>query len=119
VTTPRGVLIDVASEAIVCEGLSMPHSTRLLDGRLWLLNSGAGELGSINPASGVFTALAFCPGYARGLAFAGGQAIVGLSLLRKDGAFSGLALARNLEKNGAQACCGIYVIDLSSGETAE
>src|SRR5687767_11684977 len=41
-----GIVIDVASNEIVAGGLSMPHSPRLHDGRLWLLNSGAGELGS-------------------------------------------------------------------------
>ena len=39
-----GVLIDIESDEIVLDGLAMPHSPRWHDGRLWLLNSGAGEL---------------------------------------------------------------------------
>src|SRR5688572_22956696 len=73
-----GVVIDVASGAIVAEGLSMPHSPRLHGGRLWLLNSGTGEFGWVDPASGRFEPVAFCPGYARGLAFVGGRAVIGL-----------------------------------------
>ncbi|SIN60007.1 TIGR03032 family protein [Parasphingorhabdus marina DSM 22363] len=42
-----GVVIDVESGAIVCEGLSMPHSPRWHDGKLWVLNSGTGELGYV------------------------------------------------------------------------
>src|SRR5215471_13633218 len=40
-----GIVIDVASNEIVASGFSMPHSPRLYDGKLWLLNSGAGEFG--------------------------------------------------------------------------
>jgi hypothetical protein len=74
-----GVVIDVASGEIVASGLSMPHSPRLYDGKLWLLNSGTGEFGTVDRESGAFTPVAFCPGYARGLAFAGRHAVIGLS----------------------------------------
>src|SRR5262245_31124400 len=70
-----GIAIDVRTGAIVCEGLSMPHSPRLHNGALWLLNSGTGELGIVHlPASGGkgrFEPVAFCPGFLRGLAFHG------------------------------------------------
>jgi len=33
-----GIVIDVESNKIVCGGLSMPHSPRLHNGQLWLLN---------------------------------------------------------------------------------
>jgi uncharacterized protein (TIGR03032 family) len=62
-----GIVIDVASSEIVASGFSMPHSPRLYDGKLWLLNSGAGEFGVVDPADGTFTPVCFCPGYARGL----------------------------------------------------
>ena len=44
-----GIVIDVQSGEIVIGGLSMPHSPRLYRGKLWLLNSGTGELGWIEP----------------------------------------------------------------------
>ena len=38
-----GVLIDVASGEVLLRGLSMPHSPRLQNGRVWLLESGKGQ----------------------------------------------------------------------------
>ena len=35
-----GVLIDVASDEVISRGLSMPHSSRWYDGKLYLLHSG-------------------------------------------------------------------------------
>jgi uncharacterized protein (TIGR03032 family) len=112
-----GVVIDVRDHRLVATGLSMPHSPRLYRGRLWLLNSGAGEIGSIDLKSGAFVPLAFCPGYLRGLAFAGDHAIVGLSRPRHDKTFSGLALDAALAAKGAEARCGLHVIDLQTGDT--
>ena len=60
---------------------------------------------------------AFCPGYARGLAFAGDDAIVGLSLARENRTFQGLPLDEALARNGAEARCGLVVIDTKSGDT--
>jgi uncharacterized protein (TIGR03032 family) len=113
-----GVAIDVASGEIVAAGLSMPHSPRLHGGRLWLLNSGTGEFGHVDLVAGRFEPVAFCPGYARGLAFLGNHAVVGLSLARADRAFSGLALDGALAARGAEARCGLAVIDLASGDMA-
>jgi uncharacterized protein (TIGR03032 family) len=111
-----GVVIDVGSGEIVAQGLSMPHSPRLHDGRLWLLNSGTGELGFVEPDSGRFEAVAFCPGYARGLAFAAGHAIVGLSLARENRTFAGLPLEPALAARGAEARCGLAIISLATGD---
>jgi uncharacterized protein (TIGR03032 family) len=102
---------------VVAERLSMPHSPRVYQGRLWLLNSGTGTLGSIDFTSGTFVPLVFCPGYLRGLAFAGHYAIVGLSRPRHDKTFGGLALEQELTQRGADARCGLLVIDLRTGDT--
>lgn len=96
----------------------MPHSPRLHDGRLWLLNSGTGELGFVEPGSGRFEPVAFCPGYARGLAFAGNHAIVGLSLQRDNRTFSGLQLQDELARRDVEPRCGLAVFDLSTGDMA-
>lgn len=113
-----GIVIDVASGEIIASGLSMPHSPRLHGGKLWLLNSGTGELGTINVASGVFSPVAFVPGFARGLAFVGNHAVVGLSLPRDNRTFSGLPLDEALKARDADARCGLAVIDLTSGDMA-
>jgi len=114
-----GVVIDVASGEIVAEGLSMPHSPRLHGGKLWLLNSGAGEFGYVDLKTGRFEPVAFCPGYARGLAFAGNHAIVGLSQARENRTFSGLALDMALASRDTAPRCGLAVIDLASGDMTD
>ena len=61
--------------------------------------------------------MAFCPGYARGLACIGPFAVIGLSRPRNNRTFAGLALDAELEKRGAEARCGLIVVDLRTGDT--
>ena len=112
-----GMVLDVASGEVVASGLSMPHSPRLHEGRLWLLNSGSGEFGWIDPADGRFTPVAFCPGYARGLTFVGHHAVIGLSRARENRTFQGLALDAALARNDVDPRCGLLVVDTRSGDT--
>lgn len=113
--TSGGCVIDVASNQIVARGLSMPHSPRLAGQRLWLLDSGAGYFGFLEPEQGTFERVTFCPGYARGLALVGNYAVVGLSKPREQ-TFTGLPLDDELKLRGATSRCGLHVIDLTSGE---
>ena len=112
-----GCVVDVASGEIVARGLSMPHSPRWYRDRLWLVNSGTGEFGSIDLATGQFEPIAFCPGYLRGLAFVGDYAVVTLSKPRHV-TFHGLALDDRLQERGAEPQCGLQVIDLRTGTIA-
>lgn len=114
-----GVVVDVASGEIVCSGLSMPHSPRLFDGRLWVLNSGRGQFGQVDPVSGVFTPVAFCPGYARGLAFIGRHAVIGLSRPRNNQTFEGLPLEQELAARDAEPRCGLIIVNIDTGVTEE
>ena len=113
-----GIVVDVRSGEIVIGGLSMPHSPRLYRGKLWVLNSGTGEIGWIERGSSAegarFHVLAFCPGFVRGLAFHGKYAFVGLSKPRYD-RFEGLALDRKLAEANSEPWCGMQVIDLDTG----
>jgi uncharacterized protein (TIGR03032 family) len=113
-----GVVIEIPSGRVIASGLSMPHSPRLYRGRLWLHNSGTGHFGSIDPTGGSFEPLAFCAGYLRGLAFVGDYAVVGLSRPRDDKTFGGLALEQELANRGADARCGLQIIDLRDGTIA-
>jgi uncharacterized protein (TIGR03032 family) len=113
-----GCVVEVPGGRVVAGGLSMPHSPRVYRGRLWVLNSGTGFLGTVEPAGGTFGPLTFCPGYLRGLAFAGDYAVVGLSRPRHDKTFGGLTLDEELSRRGAEARCGLHVIDLRSGDVA-
>lgn len=113
-----GVLVEVPSGRIVCEGLSMPHSPRFHDGELWLHNSGTGDLGVVNLKSGRFEPRVFCPGFLRGLAFHKGFAFVGLSKPRYR-RFEGLALDQRLRERDSEPWCGIQVIDLAKGSCVD
>jgi uncharacterized protein (TIGR03032 family) len=112
-----GMLMDIADNTVALRGLSMPHSPRVHEGRVWLLNSGAGEFGFFDPTGETFVPVAFCPGYARGLAFIGRYALIGLSLPREDRTFQGLPLDQALATRGAEPRCGLLVIDTTSGDT--
>jgi uncharacterized protein (TIGR03032 family) len=109
-----GVVIDVASNEVLAEGLSMPHSPRYHNNKIWLLNSGTGELGYLE--KGNFIPITFCPGFLRGLSFVGDYAIVGLSLPRTSSTFQDLVLDSRLSSVGGGQC-GVQIIDIRSGKT--
>lgn len=107
-----GCIIDIRSNEIICSGLTMPHSPRFYQNKLWVLNSGTGELGYVE--NGQFQAIAFCPGFVRGLAFHNNYAIVGLSKPRHEN-FQGLKLSDRLSAQQQQPQCGLMVVDLNTG----
>jgi uncharacterized protein (TIGR03032 family) len=113
-----GILIDVQTGAIVIGGLSMPHSPRVYAGKLWVLNSGSGDLGWIERGAKAgeskFHVTAFCPGFVRGLGFHRNHAFVGLSKPRYQ-RFEGLALDKKLADADSEPWCGVQVIDIDSG----
>ena len=111
-----GVVIDIESNEVVCEGLSMPHSPRWHNGTLWLINSGTGFFGRVDLKSGEFEPLVFCPGFARGLTFMGNFAIIGLSDRRENRTFQDLDLESNLADRDTETRCGLWIIDLNSFE---
>lgn len=111
-----GLLMDVASGEVVASGLSMPHSPRLVDGKIYLLDSGTGRFGAVDPADGRFEEIAFCPGFARGLSVVGDYALIGLSLPRENKTFSGLPLDDALKARDTAPRCGLIVVDLRTGD---
>lgn len=112
-----GALIDVGTGESVVRGLSIPHSPRWHEGRLWVLESGAGTIGRADPATGKVERAAFSPGYLRGLAFVGRYAIIGLSKPRRALAFTGLELEASLQRYNLAEQCGIDIVDLQQGRT--
>ena len=111
-----GVVIDVDTNEIVLEGLSMPHSPRLVDDELYLADSGTGRFGRVDLDKGAFEEIAFCPGYIRGLTIHGHFAVVGTSLARRNRTFADLALDEELKRRDVEPRCGLMVIDLRSGD---
>jgi uncharacterized protein (TIGR03032 family) len=104
--------MDVDSREIVLRGLSMPHSPRWHDDRLWLLNSGAGELWTVDPQTWQRSVVCCLPGYLRGLCFMGSCAVIGLCQIRETNVFGGLAIQQRF----AKLSCGVAVVDLASGQ---
>lgn len=113
VRNDSGAVLDVASGEAVTVGLAMPHSPRWHDGNLFVLNSGMGRLERVDLATGRCDVVAVLPGYARGLAFLGDLAFVGLSRIRETAIFGGTPIAAYHD----QLKCGIGVIELSTGNT--
>jgi len=107
-----GVLIDVASGETVCGGLSMPHSPRLHEGRMYLLESGKGEVITVDPATGATETVVQLPGFTRGLALDGNYAFVGLSQIRESSTFGDLPLTQRLQER----VCGVWLIHLGQGK---
>lgn len=108
-----GCILDVPSGEVVAQNLSMPHSPRLHDNKLWVLDSGRGNLSIVDPQSGKVQPVASVPGYTRGLCFHGQYAFVGLSRIRETNVFGGLPIA---EKRN-DLVCGVGVIEWRTGKT--
>ncbi len=106
-----GIVIDVPSGAIVLRGLSMPHSPRLHNGALWVLNSGAGELWRVELDSCRHEVVCRLPGYLRGLCFTGQFALVGLSTFREKQIFGDLPI----QQQSPKLRCGVAVVDTLTG----
>ena len=107
-----GVVIDVPSGEIVLSGLSMPHSPRLVDGRLVFLQSGRGELCSADLGTGEIETVAELPGFTRGMEIVGPLAFIGLSQIRESSTFGNLPLVERLDER----VCGVWAVSLESGQ---
>jgi uncharacterized protein (TIGR03032 family) len=110
-----GVVVDVATGEVLAAGFSMPHSPRWHRGALYLLDSGRGVFGRLNLDDCTLQEIAFCPGYARGLAFVGDYAVIGLSQPRDNKTFTGLELDDALARRKLEPSAGLMVVDLRTG----
>ena len=79
-----GVVIDVDSNEIVCDGLCMPHSPNIYNGELFVLLSGKSMLGKVDVRSGKFEDIMHIPGFVRGMTRHEDFLFVATSRLRKN-----------------------------------
>jgi uncharacterized protein (TIGR03032 family) len=105
----RGVIFDGTTREPIARGLTRPHSARLHGNRIWVDNSGYGEVGFIE--SGKFVSTSLLSGWTRGLCFHEKVMFVGTSRVLPR--FIGYA--PGLDVRSAQ--CGIHAIDVNSGQT--
>lgn len=121
-----GILMDVARNEVLVRGLSMPHSPRWYNNKLYLLESGEGAFSVVDLAEArktkelpsnvelATTKVATLPGFTRGIDFYGPLAFIGLSQVRESATFSGLPI---IERLGEERNCGVWVVNIHTGET--
>lgn len=105
-----GVVMDIERNEVLAEGLAMPHSPTVVNGELYVLLSGSGEMVRVDRASGAVDVVASIGGFVRGLSVVGDYAFVGLSRIREKSQTFG-HLAGKLQNNAA----GVMVIHLPTG----
>ena len=74
-----GILIDARRNVIMRDDLCMPHSPRLINDELYVLNGGEGEVLRVDRSSGASEVVASLPGFTHGLSDHGGVLFVGMS----------------------------------------
>jgi uncharacterized protein (TIGR03032 family) len=109
-----GVVLDVQGQRVAVAGLCMPHSPRWHGQRWWLCNSGEGTLCTFEPTTGACSPVIALPGFTRGLAFAAGYALVGLSRIRKRHILD----APPVRERFPRLRSGVWVVDAATGRTA-
>ena len=108
-----GLLIDRTTDRVIVRGLSMPHSPRWYDNRLWVLESGRGALVTIDPKTGEKNDVARVPGFCRGLDFIGPVAFIGMSQLRETNAFTDIEIT----EDNADRQSGVWAVHIHTGQT--
>ncbi|MEL6383056.1 MAG: TIGR03032 family protein [Cyanobacteria bacterium J06626_18] len=107
-----GILMDITTDEIVVQELSMPHSPRWYRDRLWVLESGDGSLATVDLTTGKVEPVIYLPGFTRGIDFYGPLAFIGLSQVRESAVFSGIPLTERL----TERICGVWVVNIEQGE---
>ena len=96
--TSGGIIIDLASNEIIAQGLAMPHSPRVVKDKLYCLLSAAEKLVEINPVDGKVTEIAHIPGFVRGMTIVDDYAFIATSKLRQNSStFKHLKIAQNAD----------------------
>jgi uncharacterized protein (TIGR03032 family) len=107
-----GIVMEVPSGRVIARGLSMPHSPRVINGQLYVLEGGRGQLLKIDPVTGAKDIVATLPGFTHGLAEYGGVLFIGLSKLRQKRGPQGLPI----EQNEADLVAGVAALEAHSGK---
>lgn len=108
-----GVVIDVLRNRAAVVGLCMPHSPRWDGQRWWLCNSGAGTLCRFDPSRGACEPVVTLPGFTRGLCFAAGRAVVGLSRIRRRHVLDAPPVRRLFPVMRS----GLWIVNPATGQT--
>ncbi len=107
-----GVVIDVMHNTVIAKGLGMPHSVRVFDETLFVLDSATGSLWRMNLETRKGEAMLRLPGFTRGMRRLGDVLIIGISPLRDT------AKARELPVFADNPDCkaGLAAVDFHTGK---
>jgi hypothetical protein len=105
----KGVIFSGKTGAVSGIGLTRPHSAKLINGRVWVNNSGYGETGYIQ--NSIFVPVSKQSGWTRGLCAVNNVAFVGVSKILPRFAHYAPGV------DPSKAFCGIVAIDLRNGKT--
>ena len=104
-----GVLMDVATNEIILDELSMPHSPRIYNNELYLLQSAQGQLIKVDREAKSYEIVTKLDGFARGMSRVGDYLFIGVSKLRHNhSVFADLPIAKS-------SFSGIVVVYLPFG----
>lgn len=104
-----GILMDIKTNEVLLEGLSMPHSPRWHQGKLYLLESGKGAISYYDFDKKEAIEIARVPGFTRGLDVVGDFAFIGVSKVRESAMFSGLEITK-LPKRVS----GVWIVNIKT-----
>ena len=111
--------MEIETNAIIADGLSMPHSPRVKDNFIYLIESGRGALIRIDRHTGKREDLAYLNGFARGLVFAGDFAVLTVSMPRWGNSFEALKVAEMMKARGAGEWRGVQIVNLRNGDITD
>ncbi len=104
----RGVIFSGRTREVIARGLTRPHSARLVNGKIWVANSGYGEVGFISDHK--FEPVTRLPGWTRGLWVRNGILFVATS--RVIPRFRHYAPGLDCDKSRS----GVHAIELKTGK---
>jgi len=107
-----GIVMHAPEQEILLQGLPMPHSPRIYDGKLYVLLSASGELIHVDTIGGKYEVIQKLKGFVRGMDKVGDYIFIGLSKLRTTSKAFG-----DLPISSESISCGVAVIQLSTGRS--
>jgi uncharacterized protein (TIGR03032 family) len=106
-----GILMDIATNEVLARGLSMPHSPRWHQEKLYLLESGTGAISYYDFETKKVIEIATVPGFTRGLDIVGDFAFIGVSKVRESATFGGLPITKL-----AKRVSGVWIVNIKTGK---
>ncbi len=99
--TETGTLYDIEKNEVILNNLAMPHSPKIINDELYLLQSATGELVKVNTDNKTCELIYKFKGFVRGMAHYKDYLFVGLSKLRKNSStFAKLPFANDAQEAG-------------------